>query len=75
MCSPVFGYLEKVKEKLQNPEVFQEFLKYLYIYSMEIITRQELQSLVWFIHLNFIIFFSGFVEINTDEYNLAGIEH
>ncbi|KHN13457.1 Paired amphipathic helix protein Sin3-like 3 [Glycine soja] len=46
MCSPVFGYLEKVKEKLQNPEVFQEFLKYLYIYSMEIITRQELQSLV-----------------------------
>lgn len=73
--SLVFGYLENVKEKLHNPEDFQEFSKYLHIYSREIITRQELQSLVWFIHLNLITFFSGFVEINTVEYNLAGIEH
>ncbi|GAU46092.1 hypothetical protein TSUD_135240 [Trifolium subterraneum] len=46
MCSPVLAFLEKVKEKLRNPEDYQEFLKCLHIYSREIITRQELLALV-----------------------------
>ncbi|KAH1239232.1 Paired amphipathic helix protein Sin3-like 3 [Glycine max] len=46
MYSPVLGYLDKVKEKLRNPEDYQEFLKCLNIYSKEIIARHELQSLV-----------------------------
>ncbi|RYR65005.1 hypothetical protein Ahy_A03g011006 isoform A [Arachis hypogaea] len=49
MCSQVVAFLEKVKEKLRTPEVYQEFLKCLHIYSREIITRQELQSLVWWV--------------------------
>ena len=35
MCSGAFGYLEEVKERLRNPDEFQEFLKYLHIYSKE----------------------------------------
>ncbi|XP_068462786.1 paired amphipathic helix protein Sin3-like 4 isoform X2 [Phaseolus vulgaris] len=46
MYSPVIGYLDKVKEKLRNPEDYQEFLKCLNIYCKEIIARHELQSLV-----------------------------
>ncbi|XP_029125986.1 paired amphipathic helix protein Sin3-like 4 isoform X2 [Cajanus cajan] len=46
MCSPLLGYLEKVKEKLRNPEDYQEFLKCLHIYSKEIIMKEELQSSV-----------------------------
>lgn len=42
-----FAFCEKVKEKLRNPDDYQEFLKCLHIYSKEIITRAELQSLVW----------------------------
>ncbi|XP_048318177.1 paired amphipathic helix protein Sin3-like 4 isoform X1 [Ziziphus jujuba] len=41
-----FAFCEKVKEKLRNPDDYQEFLKCLHIYSKEIITRAELQSLV-----------------------------
>ncbi|XP_043726308.1 paired amphipathic helix protein Sin3-like 4 isoform X4 [Telopea speciosissima] len=41
-----FPFCEKVKEKLRNPDEYQEFLKCLNIYSNEIITRSELQSLV-----------------------------
>jgi len=48
LCSPVLAFLEKVKEKLKNPDDYQEFLKCLHIYSREIITRQELLALVWF---------------------------
>ncbi|KAJ8451723.1 hypothetical protein Cgig2_018357 [Carnegiea gigantea] len=44
--SQEFAFCEKVKDRLQNPEDYQEFLKCLHIYSREIITRQELQSLV-----------------------------
>ncbi|XP_050375013.1 paired amphipathic helix protein Sin3-like 4 isoform X2 [Argentina anserina] len=40
------AFCEKVKEKLRNPDDYQEFLKCLHIYSKEIITRAELQSLV-----------------------------
>lgn len=42
-----FAFCEKVKEKLRNADDYQEFLKCLHIYSKEIITRTELQSLVW----------------------------
>ncbi|RXH69830.1 hypothetical protein DVH24_007086 [Malus domestica] len=46
MYGQEFAFCEKVKEKLRNPEDYQEFLKCLHIYSKEIITRSELQSLV-----------------------------
>ncbi|KAF7829409.1 paired amphipathic helix protein Sin3-like 3 [Senna tora] len=46
MYSQEFAFCDKVKEKLRNPDDYQEFLKCLHIYSREIITRQELQSLV-----------------------------
>lgn len=39
-------FCEKVKERLRNPDDYQAFLKCLHIYSTEIITRKELQSLV-----------------------------
>lgn len=41
-----FGFCEKVKERLNDEEDYQAFLKCLNIYSTEIITRKELQSLV-----------------------------
>lgn len=41
-----FIFCEKVKEKLRNSDDYQEFLKCLHIYSKEIISRSELQSLV-----------------------------
>ncbi|XP_004517035.1 paired amphipathic helix protein Sin3-like 4 isoform X2 [Cicer arietinum] len=46
MYSQELAFCDKVKEKLRNPDDYQEFLKCLHIYSREIITRQELQSLV-----------------------------
>ncbi|KAL3526003.1 hypothetical protein ACH5RR_014375 [Cinchona calisaya] len=44
--SQEFSFCEKVKERLHNPDDYQAFLKCLHIYSTEIITRKELQSLV-----------------------------
>ncbi|OIV94540.1 hypothetical protein TanjilG_25602 [Lupinus angustifolius] len=44
--SQELAFCEKVKEKLGNPDNYQEFLKCLHIYSKEIITRHELKSLV-----------------------------
>lgn len=46
MYGQEFAFCERVKEKLRNPDDYQEFLKCLHIYSKEIITRSELQSLV-----------------------------
>ncbi|XP_027075364.2 paired amphipathic helix protein Sin3-like 2 isoform X2 [Coffea arabica] len=46
MYSQEFSFCEKVKERLRNPDDYQAFLKCLHIYSTEIITRKELQSLV-----------------------------
>lgn len=46
MYGQEFAYCDKVKEKLRNPDDYQEFLKCLHIFSKEIITRSELQSLV-----------------------------
>jgi len=45
------AFFEKVKEKLSNPEYYQDFLKCLHIYARELITRGELQLLVWYILL------------------------
>ncbi|KAL3833187.1 hypothetical protein ACJIZ3_007923 [Penstemon smallii] len=41
-----FTFCEKVKERLRSADDYQAFLKCLHIYSTEIITRKELQSLV-----------------------------
>lgn len=41
-----FIFCEEVKERLRSPADYQTFLKCLRIYSREIITREELQSLV-----------------------------
>ncbi|XP_058115500.1 paired amphipathic helix protein Sin3-like 4 isoform X2 [Magnolia sinica] len=41
-----FHFCEKVKERLRNPDTYQEFLKCLHIYSKEIISRSELQTLM-----------------------------
>lgn len=46
MYNQEFVFCEKVKEKLRQSDSYQEFLKCLHIYSKEIITRTELQSLV-----------------------------
>ncbi|KAJ9564361.1 hypothetical protein OSB04_000327 [Centaurea solstitialis] len=46
MYSQEFTFCEKVKDRLRNPDDYQAFLKCLHIYSTEIITRKELQSLV-----------------------------
>ncbi|KAL8161565.1 hypothetical protein V2J09_013054 [Rumex salicifolius] len=41
-----FAFCEKLKDRVQSPNEYQEFLKLLQIYSREIITRRELHSLV-----------------------------
>ncbi|XWS68918.1 hypothetical protein CRYUN_Cryun04dG0134600 [Craigia yunnanensis] len=41
-----FAFCDNVKEKLQNPDHYQEFLRCLHLYSNEVISRIELQSLV-----------------------------
>ncbi|XP_045791077.1 paired amphipathic helix protein Sin3-like 4 isoform X1 [Trifolium pratense] len=46
MYSQELAFCAEVKERLRNPDDYQEFLKCLHIYSREIITRQELQSLL-----------------------------
>ncbi|GMH19034.1 hypothetical protein Nepgr_020875 [Nepenthes gracilis] len=46
MYNQEFVFCEKVKEKLGSSDDYQAFLKCLHIYSTEIITRSELQSLV-----------------------------
>ena len=52
MYGTEFAFCEKVKEKLRNSDDYQEFLKCLHIYSKEIITQTELQSLVWLIKIS-----------------------
>ncbi|CAN1852666.1 Paired amphipathic helix protein Sin3-like 4 [Linum perenne] len=44
--SQELAFCEKVKEKLRCPDNYQEFLRCLHLYTQEIITRPELQSLV-----------------------------
>ena len=61
LYSQEFAFCEKVKERLHNPDDYQEFLKCLHIYSREIITRQELQVLVCLLLSEQIILFTRFV--------------
>ncbi|XP_047314701.1 paired amphipathic helix protein Sin3-like 2 isoform X2 [Impatiens glandulifera] len=46
MYKEEFIFCDKVKERLGSSDDYQAFLKCLHIYSTEIITRKELQSLV-----------------------------
>ncbi|KAK1440829.1 hypothetical protein QVD17_06661 [Tagetes erecta] len=46
LYSQEFTFCENVKNRLRNADDYQAFLKCLHIYSTEIITRKELQSLV-----------------------------
>ncbi|KAK6913176.1 Paired amphipathic helix [Dillenia turbinata] len=46
MYNQEFSFCDRVKERLCNADDYQTFLKCLNIYSSEIITRNELQSLV-----------------------------
>ncbi|KAI3824026.1 hypothetical protein L1987_05473 [Smallanthus sonchifolius] len=72
-----FAFCEKVKDRLRNPDDYQAFLKCLHIYSTEIITRKELQSLVSDLlgkHPDLMEGFSAFLERceNIDGF-LAGV--
>ncbi|XP_061973574.1 paired amphipathic helix protein Sin3-like 4 [Populus nigra] len=44
--SQELAFCDKVKETLLDPDNYQEFLRCLHLYTREIITRSELQSLV-----------------------------
>ncbi|KAJ0830567.1 putative transcription regulator Others family [Helianthus annuus] len=72
-----FTFCEKVKDRLRNADDYQAFLKCLHIYSTEIITRKELQSLVSDLlgkHTDLMEGFSAFLERceNIDGF-LAGV--
>ncbi|KAI3722352.1 hypothetical protein L2E82_33388 [Cichorium intybus] len=77
MYSQEFTFCENVKNRLRNPDDYQAFLKCLHIYSTEIITRKELQSLVADLlgkHTDLMEGFSAFLERceNIDGF-LAGV--
>ena len=72
MYSQEFAFCDKVKEKLRNPDDYQEFLKCLHIYSREIITREELQSLVWL--LNIVCIAYHLISINMIELKSLAID-
>lgn len=57
------SFIEKVRQKLPNVDVYQEFVKCLDIFDKEIITRSELHSLVWNIYL-WLKNFTTFVLLN-----------
>eukprot|EP00268_Persea_americana_P032753 TRINITY_DN322_c0_g1_i5.p1 TRINITY_DN322_c0_g1~~TRINITY_DN322_c0_g1_i5.p1 ORF type:complete len:1449 (+),score=328.48 TRINITY_DN322_c0_g1_i5:313-4659(+) len=60
-----FLFCDKVKEKLHNPDTYQEFLKCLHIYSKEIISKPELQNLVGDILGKYPDLMDGFEEFLT----------
>ncbi|PWA46416.1 histone deacetylase interacting domain, Sin3 [Artemisia annua] len=77
MYSQEFTFCEKVKDRLRNQDDYQAFLKCLHIFSTEIITRKELQSLVSDLlgkHPDLMEGFSSFLERceNIDGF-LAGV--
>lgn len=53
MYSQELAFCEKVKDKLRNSDNYQEFLRCLHLYTKEIITRTELQSLVWLRNMSY----------------------
>ncbi|XP_023760329.1 paired amphipathic helix protein Sin3-like 2 [Lactuca sativa] len=77
LYSQEFTFCEKVKDRLRNTDDYQAFLKCLHIFSTEIITRKELQSLVSDLlgkHPDLMEGFSAFLERceNIDGF-LAGV--
>ncbi|XP_022005412.1 paired amphipathic helix protein Sin3-like 2 isoform X1 [Helianthus annuus] len=77
LYSHEFAFCENVKNRLRSAEDYQAFLKCLHIYSTEIITRKELQSLVADLlgkHTDLMEGFSAFLERceNIDGF-LAGV--
>ncbi|KAL8193508.1 hypothetical protein R6Q57_026643 [Mikania cordata] len=77
LYSHEFTFCENVKNRLRNSDDYQAFLKCLHIYSTEIITRKELQSLVADLlgkHTDLMEGFSAFLERceNIDGF-LAGV--
>ncbi|CAJ1939996.1 unnamed protein product [Sphenostylis stenocarpa] len=69
----LLDYLKEVNKKLQNPEDFQKFLKYLHIYSMEIINRQELQLLVSNLLEKYADLIEGFAEFLAQHEKSEGL--
>nr|XP_043634301.1 paired amphipathic helix protein Sin3-like 2 isoform X2 [Erigeron canadensis] len=77
MYSHEFTFCENVKNRLRNSDDYQAFLKCLHIYSTEIITKKELQTLVADLlgkHTDLMEGFSAFLEHceNIDGF-LAGV--
>ncbi|KAJ0971557.1 hypothetical protein J5N97_019516 [Dioscorea zingiberensis] len=65
------SYFEKVKEKL-HPTAYNEFLKCIYIYSQEIISRSELKKLLRDLITEYPDLMDGLDEIFTNPGNIDG---
>ena len=75
MCNQEIIFCEKVKEKLCSMDDYQAFLKCLHIYSKEIISRSELQTLVGITQSELLNSLCCFLlsfdpEHNLDEFNI-----
>nr|XP_024382615.1 paired amphipathic helix protein Sin3-like 4 isoform X2 [Physcomitrium patens] len=67
-----YPFFDKVKARLRSRDTYQEFLKCLNIFSQEIITRAELQSLVGDILGQHADLMEGFTEFLTHCENVEG---
>uniref|UniRef100_A0A7I4FH13 Histone deacetylase interacting domain-containing protein n=1 Tax=Physcomitrium patens TaxID=3218 RepID=A0A7I4FH13_PHYPA len=67
-----YPFFDKVKARLRSRDTYQEFLKCLNIFSQEIISREELQSLVGDILGNHADLMEGFTEFLTHCENVEG---
>lgn len=67
-----YPFFDKVKSRLRSPHTYQEFLKCLNIFSQEIISRGELQSLVGDILGKHADLMEGFNEFLTHCENVEG---
>ncbi|KAL3694267.1 hypothetical protein R1sor_007918 [Riccia sorocarpa] len=65
-------FFEKVKTRLRNRDLYQEFLKCINIFSQEIITKAELMSLVGDILGKHSDLMDGFTEFLSRRENLEG---
>ena len=55
-------FFEKVKTRLRNRETYNELIKCLNIFNSEVISKMELQSLVWDILGRYPDLYSGFCD-------------
>ncbi|KAK4712515.1 hypothetical protein R3W88_007028 [Solanum pinnatisectum] len=72
-----FTFCEKVKKRLQSPTDYQRFLKCLRIYSRDIVSRQQLQSLVYSTlgnHLDLMEGFNEFIECYERDVGIFAVE-